>query len=237
MTFLPIVERELRVAARLTRTYRSRALMAAILGIVAIIMLLFGALGPAPAQMGGTMFATLSWMVLGFCLLEGGRTTADCLSEERREGTLGLLFLTDLKGYDVVLGKLAATSLNSIYGLLDASHPRPAFAARRGYHAGVLAACAGSCEYSLCVAGGRDVGFGPQPCRAGGGFRHFLAAFSVGGRPSIEPINHALWLKPGICLRKSRLWRDGLLEVLPLHPTHRMVSAGLGFLYRFAASC
>src|SRR5581483_11342703 len=51
--------------------------------IVAIIMLLFGALGPAPAQMGGTMFATLSWMVLGFCLLEGGRTTADCLSEER----------------------------------------------------------------------------------------------------------------------------------------------------------
>src|SRR5581483_11264013 len=112
MTFLPIVERELRVAARLTRTYRSRALM------VAIIMLLFGALGPAPAQMGGTMFATLSWMVLGFCLLEGGRTTADCLSEERREGTLGLLFLTDLKGYDVVLGKLAATSLNSIYGLL-----------------------------------------------------------------------------------------------------------------------
>src|SRR5581483_2657327 len=118
MTFLPIVERELRVAARLTRTYRSRALMAAILGIVAIIMLLFGALGPAPAQMGGTMFATLSWMVLGFCLLEGGRTTADCLSEERREGTLGLLFLTDLKGYDVVLGKLAATSLTSIYGLL-----------------------------------------------------------------------------------------------------------------------
>jgi len=28
--------------------------------------------------------------------------TADCLSEEKREGTLGLLFLTDLKGYDVV---------------------------------------------------------------------------------------------------------------------------------------
>jgi hypothetical protein len=46
------------------------------------------------------------------------RKTADCLSEEKREGTLGLLFLTDLKGYDVILGKLSATSLNSIYGLL-----------------------------------------------------------------------------------------------------------------------
>jgi hypothetical protein len=44
--------------------------------------------------------------------------TADCLSFEKREGTLGLLFLTDLKGFDVVLGKLAATSLNSIYGLI-----------------------------------------------------------------------------------------------------------------------
>ena len=32
--------------------------------------------------------------------------------------SLGLLFLTDLKGYDIVLGKLAATSLNTFYGML-----------------------------------------------------------------------------------------------------------------------
>src|SRR5207249_3162929 len=36
----------------------------------------------------------------------------------KREGTLGLLFLTDLKGYDVILGKLAATSVNGFYCLL-----------------------------------------------------------------------------------------------------------------------
>src|SRR5262249_24397750 len=30
-----------------------------------------------------------------------------------------LLFLTDLKGYDVVLGKLAATSVNAFFGLLS----------------------------------------------------------------------------------------------------------------------
>ena len=51
-------------------------------------------------------------------MLAGVFLTADCLSEEKREGTLGLLFLTDLKGYDVVLGKLVATSLHSVYGLL-----------------------------------------------------------------------------------------------------------------------
>ena len=52
------------------------------------------------------------------CLFSGVFLTADSLSGEKREGTLGLLFLTDLKGYDVVFGKLIATSLNGFYALL-----------------------------------------------------------------------------------------------------------------------
>src|SRR5207245_140427 len=44
--------------------------------------------------------------------------TSDCLSEEKREGTLGFLFLTDLRGYDVAAGKLLATSLRGFYALL-----------------------------------------------------------------------------------------------------------------------
>ena len=55
---------------------------------------------------------------MGYCLAYGRRSTADCLSQEKREGTLGLLFLTDLKGHDVVLGKLVATSVRGFYGLL-----------------------------------------------------------------------------------------------------------------------
>jgi hypothetical protein len=51
-------------------------------------------------------------------LLGGVFLASDCLSKERREGTLGFLFLTDLKGYDVVLGKFMAISLNAFYGLL-----------------------------------------------------------------------------------------------------------------------
>jgi hypothetical protein len=64
------------------------------------------------------VFWFVSVLAFIWCLFEGPRNTADALSEEKREGTLGLLFLTDLKGYDVVLGKLLATSLTSFYGVL-----------------------------------------------------------------------------------------------------------------------
>ena len=119
MTFLPIVDRELRVAARLTATYRNRALTAGAVAAVAVMMLMFDSLSLQSSRMGAAMFSVLAYLTLCFCLLEGVRKTADCLSEEKREGTLGLLFLTDLKGYDIIFGKLAGMSLNSIYGLIS----------------------------------------------------------------------------------------------------------------------
>jgi ABC-2 family transporter protein len=117
MTFLPIVDRELRVAARRRGTYWARlgiALMAIIIGAFVYIS------NPRaqPQERGHDIFAGLSFLCILYCLFAGRRSTADCLSEEKREGTLGLLFLTDLKGYDVVFGKLAATSLNGFYALL-----------------------------------------------------------------------------------------------------------------------
>ena len=118
MTFLPIVERELRVRARLKSTYRFRLFAA--LGAIVVVGLLLLASGnlAAAGKFGATIFSGLAWLSFGYCLLDGARSTADCLSQEKREGTLGLLFLTDLRPYDVVLGKLMATSLNSFYGLL-----------------------------------------------------------------------------------------------------------------------
>src|SRR5207244_6229372 len=71
-----------------------------------------------PTWQGRYLFRALFGFAFVYCLFIGARLTADCLSEEKRDGTLGLLFLTDLKGYDVVFGKLAATSVNSIYALL-----------------------------------------------------------------------------------------------------------------------
>lgn len=53
-----------------------------------------------------------------YALLAGPLFTTDCLGYERREGTLGLLFLTDLRGYDVVLGKFVATSIHAVFALV-----------------------------------------------------------------------------------------------------------------------
>ena len=117
MTFLPIVDRELRVAARRGGTYWMR-MGAALVGVVLIVWVWLMMLRRSPRETGLVVFIALSIFACVYCLLAGLRTTADCLSEEKRAGTLGLLFLTDLKGYDVVFGKLVATSLNAFYGLL-----------------------------------------------------------------------------------------------------------------------
>src|SRR5260370_32261132 len=117
MIFLPIVARELRVAAPRRSTYWVRT--AAGLSVVLIGTWFFLVMQQEPPQtIALTLFGILTGGAVLYCLLSGGWCTADCLSEEKREGTLGLLFLTDLKGYDVVLGKLAASSLNAIYGAL-----------------------------------------------------------------------------------------------------------------------
>jgi ABC-type transport system involved in cytochrome c biogenesis permease component len=117
MTFLPIVERELRVAARRRGTYRLRLLVALLAIIVGVFAYLANFLGP-PSRLAHSIFTGLAGVAFVYCLAAGRICTADSLSEEKREGTLGLLFLTNLRGYDVVLGKLAATSLHGFYGLV-----------------------------------------------------------------------------------------------------------------------
>src|SRR4051794_12609999 len=116
MRFLTIVERELRVASRRKGTYRLRSLLA--LAVVALWFLLLQTSRNTGARIGPVLFIAIGVLALGYGLLSGVFLTSVCLSEEKREGTLGLLFLTELKGYDVVLGKLMATSLHAIYGLL-----------------------------------------------------------------------------------------------------------------------
>jgi len=116
MTFLPVVERELRVAARRRGTYWSR-MSAAILGwaVTAWVLIAAKDLG---METGALVFEVLAVVVFVYTALGGLLATADCLSEEKRDGTLGLLFLTDLKGYDVVFGKLASTSVKIICGVM-----------------------------------------------------------------------------------------------------------------------
>jgi ABC-type transport system involved in multi-copper enzyme maturation permease subunit len=119
MTFLPIVQRELRVAARRSSTYWLR-FFAALAVLVMWIVLLMGTRRMTPAQLSQHILTMLGSLTLGFCMMAGVFLTADSVSGEKREGTIGLLFLTDLKGFDVILGKLVATSVHAFFGLLAA---------------------------------------------------------------------------------------------------------------------
>ncbi len=119
MKALPIVERELRSAARGRAFYRWRSLIVGLgLAIMALLTVSMASDGTPAEIQGRRLFnalVALSWLYAGLAAIA---STSDSISREKREGTLGLLFLTDLRGTDIILGKLAASSLNLIYGLL-----------------------------------------------------------------------------------------------------------------------
>ena len=118
MVSLPIVERELRVLSRKTAFYYSRLKMPAI-SIVILLVFLFTLPKGMPMQyMAKTLFNFCFYSLFATCLMAGVQITADTISSEKREGTLGLLFLTDLKGYDIILGKLVSASVLGIYGAM-----------------------------------------------------------------------------------------------------------------------
>lgn len=123
MIALPIVERELRVRGRARATYWFRVGAALAASLFVGFVLVAAEAAPRARSIGSYTFGIMAWGTFLYCLAQGVRNTADCLSEEKRAGTLGLLFLTDLRGHDVVLGKLAATSINSFYTLLAVFPP------------------------------------------------------------------------------------------------------------------
>lgn len=118
MNALPLVERELRVAARRRGTHRARRVAVGLGAALWLWLLWFSALGLGSPQLGHGGFVVLAWLLLGAALLDGARRTADALSQERREGTLELLWLTRLNGGDVVLGKLVAAATGTANCLL-----------------------------------------------------------------------------------------------------------------------
>ena len=114
---LTIIERELRVAAHHGITWWRR------LGVlsltIAVLSLAFVEMSrwSTASRLGNELFTVAAVIMMIYAMLTGPLATADCLSRERREGTLGLLFLTPLRGVDVVLGKISAASLDHMLGL------------------------------------------------------------------------------------------------------------------------
>ena len=102
MTALPIIERELRAQARLAFTYGLRVLGAAVL----LLMWLYYGFNPNfPPSLGGRLFGSLNSTLFISIWIVVPLLSSDCISRERREGTLGLLFLTPLKAREIVLAK------------------------------------------------------------------------------------------------------------------------------------
>ena len=110
MNILPIIVRELRAEARHPINYVLRTLGAAILTVVFGIVLL----NQESAQSGGNAFLAMSFIVFCGIWIVVPILTADCLSREKREGTLGLLFLTPLQPFEIILGKGTIHAIRSL---------------------------------------------------------------------------------------------------------------------------
>ncbi len=117
MTILPLVERELRVTARSPSCYWLR-FAAALAGILVCLpaLTMYAGWGLSPAQMGTYVFNNLVLAAFVLCCVSGFMTV-DGISRERREGTLGLLFLTRVRVVDVLLGKFGAAALAGLCAL------------------------------------------------------------------------------------------------------------------------
>jgi ABC-type transport system involved in multi-copper enzyme maturation permease subunit len=118
MGFLPIIARELLVASRRKATFRVRW-WATLIGTGATFICLFSILTkPLPSGFANPLFAVLAACAFLLSFLAGAFLSSDSLSEEKRGGTLGLLFLSNLKSKDIVLGKFSALFLNAFFSVL-----------------------------------------------------------------------------------------------------------------------
>ena len=106
----PVIKRELQAQARQPLTHWSRA--GAVPAMLAAV-LLFAVNNDFSPGAGANLLTYLhGWLFLSIWVFVP-TLTADCLSRERREGTLGLLFLTNLKPFDIVLAKATAHALRA----------------------------------------------------------------------------------------------------------------------------
>lgn len=115
MIVLPVIERELRVQSRQPFTYWLRVIGAGTLLLIGVYSELTRQWFPMrPGQSPGSqLFSHLTTTLFFAIWILVPLATADCISRERREETLGLLFLTPLKAWDIVVAKGLAHGLRA----------------------------------------------------------------------------------------------------------------------------
>ncbi len=118
MLHLPLISRELLVAARSRKGWWLRFSIHALMVLVAAVWLAFLGVTRWSAIGGAGLFGFLSLATWLAALFLGSVTTSDAVSRERREGTLGLLFLSRVGPLEVVGAKLAGAAVQFLPLLL-----------------------------------------------------------------------------------------------------------------------
>jgi ABC-type transport system involved in multi-copper enzyme maturation permease subunit len=108
-----VIERELRAESRRPANHWLRVLAAGVL-LVVFANLVLDARVVFFAEVGGAIFRSLHWTLLLAFWIIVPLMTADCISREKREGTLGLLFLTPLTVSDIIAGKAVIHVLRAL---------------------------------------------------------------------------------------------------------------------------
>ncbi|MCI0744311.1 MAG: ABC transporter permease subunit, partial [Verrucomicrobia subdivision 3 bacterium] len=129
MILMPVIVRELRAQSRQPFTYWLRVVAgAAVVAVFTLVIVRYEAMGTMWKAATGTRiqganpFSGLGALLFGYLnatlficsVLIAPLLTADCISREKREGTLGLLFLTKLSAVEIVTGKSFVHALRGI---------------------------------------------------------------------------------------------------------------------------
>src|SRR5262245_42638457 len=110
MNLLPVIVRELRAQSRQPMTYWLRVMgVGAIIGVMTLVDL-----SGAPSELGSRLFSALNATLFLSIWIFVPLLTADTISREKREGTLGLLFLTPLTPLGIVWGKSLIHAVRAI---------------------------------------------------------------------------------------------------------------------------
>ena len=105
--------------ARNRRTYRARFGAGGSALVLCVYLIWMARMMTGGPGAGFFVLRIASYMVLTLSVLNAIGRTCDALSSEKREETLGLLYLTELKSSDIVLGKLAVAALDTLLTVLS----------------------------------------------------------------------------------------------------------------------
>src|SRR5436190_7123896 len=111
----PLIERELRTALR-RNAPRHRWHVALAAAVICVISLGFAL---SSRKGGQQLFGLLLWYGTYEAVVPVLRSSTDCFSQERRSGTLGLLFLAGLRPIEIFISKLSGLFLASFYNLVS----------------------------------------------------------------------------------------------------------------------